>query len=204
MAAFQVITEGHSNDHFISQVLSDALKGLKVDDLYEVRFPMLIQGKREQLRGFVLRAADKIRANWAMVASGLALTERVNENWWWSFRRVPSSEKEDSSPSAGLQVTWVGRSMMLEDWLSPSEPPDVLASTLQNIYSACVAKFAAYAIARRVLVLDPHGDLRHHFAEWWQELWTALPPPPEIEEIWSGIFDYVDDETQDWQFERLR
>jgi len=193
----------HSNDHFVFDVLSQALKGLKLNDLYEVRFPMLIRGKREELRPFVLVAADAIRANWTKVASGAALKQQVSADWWWGFRRVPEPEREDNSPPTGLQVTWVGRSMGLDHYLDPAKLPDDLALALRKIYSACVAKFAAYADAKRVLVLDPHGDLRHQPIDWWKELWSALPPATEIEEIWSGIFDYVDDESQDWQFERL-
>ena len=91
----------------------------------------------------------------------------------------------------------------LDDYLEPARLPDDLALALRKIYSACVAKFAAYADAKRILVLDPHGDLRHQPIDWWKELWSALPPAVDIEKIWSGIFDYVDDELQDWQFERL-
>jgi hypothetical protein len=193
----------HSNDHFVSQVFSQALRDLKFNDLYEVRFPMLIRGKREELRPFVLAAADAIRADWAKIASGVALKQRVGADWWWAFRRLPEVEREDNSPSMGLLVTWVGRSMRLNDYLDPTRLPEDLARALRKIYSACTAKFAGYADPQRVLILDPHGDLRHQPTAWWTELWSALPPAVEIQEIWSGTFDYIDDESQDRQFERL-
>lgn len=193
----------HSNDHFVSQVFSQALRDLKLNDLYEVRLPMLIRGKREELRPFVLAAADAIWANWAKVESGSALKQQVSEDWWWGFRRLPESEREDNSPPTGLLFTWVGRSMRLDEYLDPAKLPEDLAHAFRNIYSACTAKFAGYANAQRVLILDPHGDLRHQPNDWWTELWSALPPALEIEEIWSGVFDYIDDESQDWQFERL-
>lgn len=193
----------HSNDHFVSELFSQALRGLEFNDLYEIRFPMLVRGKREELRPLVLAAADAIKTKWTQVEDGVAITRRVSADWWWGFRRVPGPEREDNSPPIGLQVTWVGRSMSLDDYLDPAKLPEDLRRAMRKIYSACTAKFTYYGAAKRVLILDPHGDLRHQPADWWNDLWSALPPAAEIEEIWSGIFDYIDDESQDWQFERL-
>ena len=193
----------HSNDHFVFEVFSQALKDFRFDDLYEIRFPMLIRGKREDLCPFVLAAADKVRANWSKIQSGAALKERVTADWWWGFRRVPDEEREEGSSAKGLLATWVGRSMLLNDYLDPLRPPDGLSLALRKIYVSCAAKFTSYPHARRVLVLDPLGDLRHEPKDWWHSLWSTLSPATEIGEIWSGIYDFVDDESQEWRFECL-
>jgi len=54
-----------------------------------------------------------------------------------------------------------------------------------------------------VLVLDPYEDLRDQNGDWWHDLFSATPPPVEIEEIWSGIFDWNEQGSEGWIFERL-
>jgi hypothetical protein len=194
----------HSTDHFAFKVFSEALKAITFDDLYEIRFPLLIKGKREELRPFALAAAQEVRADWPQLEPGAGIKKRVSADWWWGFRRVPDWEKEEGAPATGLKVTWVGRGMFEGGFLDPANPPQELLKKLRDIYSACTAKFNSYSDACRILVLDPHGDLRHEPKDWWQELWVTCAPPPEIGQIWSGVFDYIDDDSQAWDFERLR
>jgi hypothetical protein len=87
--------------------------------------------------------------------------------------------------------------------LQSTSPPADLISTLQRIYSSCARKFTFHPHARRVLVLDPYEDLRDQNGDWWHDLFSATPPPVEIEEIWSGIFDWNEQGSEGWIFERL-
>ncbi len=193
----------HSNDHFVSEVFNEEMKDFPLDDLYELRLPMLIEGTRPELRSFVLAAAQKIRQHWPKVVAGRVLRKRVSEKWWWTFRKVPSWDREDEAPRIGWQFNFVGQASNWFDNLDPSNPPADLASALQKIYSSCTKKFALHTHARRVLLVDPYEDLRHQPADWWHDLLSATPPPTEIEEIWSGIFDWNDEGAQGWIFERL-
>jgi len=194
----------HSNDHFVSEVFSKEMESLQLNDLYELRLPMLIEGTQPELRSFVVDAARKIRLHWPKVAAGRILRERVNEKWWWAFRKVSASDREDEAPSIGWQFNFVGQSSDWFDRLDPSRPPADLVSALQKIYSSCAKKFALYTHARRVLVLAPYEDLRYQGADWWHDLFSSVPPPTEIGEVWLGMFDYVTNELQGWIFERLR
>lgn len=193
----------HSNDHLAFKVFSEALRDFKFDDLYEIRLPLLIKGKQEELRDFARAAAQEVRAHWARIEAGNDIQQRNSADWWWVFRRVPDWERDKESPSRGLKVTWVGRSMFDFTLLDPVNPPSALRENLQKIYSGCVKKFGPYLDTRRVLVVGPYGDLRYEPSDWWQKLWITCPPPTEIQEIWSGIYDFVDDESQEWQFARL-
>ncbi len=193
----------HSNDHAVGEVFSRQLLDLASNDLYEVRLPMLMEGKRAELLGFANQAAEQIRTNWSAVAAGSVLKGRIEDKWWWGFRRLPDWEREDGAPAKGLQITLVGSSLSLLDSLDPVELPDALAESITKIYASCSAKFSSYPDARRILLLDPHGDLRTENGDWWQAVFAGLPPPAEIGEIWSGILDWVTDNTQDWTFEKL-
>jgi hypothetical protein len=193
----------HSNDHAVGELLSRELRDLANDDLYEVRLPMLMEGRREELLGFALEAAKQIRANWSAIASGSGLKGRVGDKWWWVFHRLPDWDREDDAPAKGLKIALVGPGRSLYDYLDPGRLPDALASSIRKIYASCSAKFSWYPEARRILLLDPHGDLRTESADWWQAVLAGSPPPAEIGEIWSGVLDWITDDTEDWIFERL-
>jgi hypothetical protein len=38
---------------------------------------------------------------------------------------------------------------------------------------------------------------------WWGQVFKKLSPPPDISEIWMGIYDWVSDFEQDWIYEKL-
>ena len=195
----------HSNDHFVADLFSTELRGLPLsDDLYEVSLPLLIKGREKELRPFVVEAAAKIRARWAKVAAGMSLKEKVNEDWWWGFRRVPDWDKEDNTPHTGLKFSWLGRPItQIGDYVDPNHLPDALVRCLEKIFSDCVKKFRNYANATRILVLEPQGDLQHQPLDWWHDVFKNRVPPREIGEIWSGTFDWVDERSREWIFERM-
>jgi hypothetical protein len=193
----------HANDHFVSDLFSEHLKGLATGGLYELRLPLLIDGSQSELRLFAREASQKIRSHWQQVASSKPLKGRINEKSCWVFRKVPEWDREDDAPNEGLQFTFLGHLVSSIDYIDPTRLPEELVSDLQKIYSRCVKKFMPYSNARRVLSLDSHGDLRDQDADWWRKVLSVYPPPVEIEEVWSGIFDWNDEGLQGWIFERL-
>jgi hypothetical protein len=197
----------HSNDHFVANLFSHELQMPQLnDDLYEVGLPLLIHGTEKELRPFVMAAAETIRSEWPKVEAGLALRVRVSDRWWWGFRRVPGWDKKDGEPKKGLKFSWSGRpiTQLSGDFVDPHSLPEALVTSLNKIFLSCVKKFRNYSHAERVLILDPHGDLRYLGVDWWRDVFSHYAPPAEIGEIWSGVFDWVDDYSQGWMFERLR
>jgi hypothetical protein len=89
------------------------------------------------------------------------------------------------------------------EYIDAANLPEALASDLKKIYSSCEKKFTGYPDARRVLVLEPHEDLRYESGDWWHTVFSSLPPPSEIGEVWLGTFDYVTDESKAWFFEKV-
>lgn len=193
----------HSNDHVVGEVFSRELEDLTIDDLYEIRLPMLMKGKRADLTGLAKHAAGQIRAHWSAIAAGSDLQGDAGKNWWWHFRLAPPEDEEDDEPTNGLKITLVGPSLSFDDFLDPDSLPDTLSSSIRKIFTGCSGKFSSYKPARRVLLLDPHADLQTKDSEWWKSVWSHLPPPAEIGEIWSGVLDWIDDKTQDWTFEQI-
>lgn len=63
--------------------------------------------------------------------------------------------------------------------------------------------FWDYPNARRVLLLDVHGPIRHAGDWWWARAFKTVPVPKEIAEVWLATFDWVTDFEQGWIFEGL-
>ena len=191
----------HGNDHFVANVFAEKLKEYQFEGgLYEISLPMLIKGTQRELRPLVEAAAKKIISARRLVAEGAILQERATEQWWWSFRKVPEWDKEDGHPNEGLKFSWKGRIMQLGDYVDPTDLPRELVNCLDNIFNGCVKKFRSYSEAQRVLLLAPHGDLLYQDANWWMTVFHDHPPPSEIGQIWSAMFD---DEWDGWIFEQL-
>jgi hypothetical protein len=195
----------HSNDHFVADLFSKELSDISfADSLYEISLPLLINGTEKELQPFVLAATATIRRMWPEVVKGKMLRRVVNDRWWWGFRQVPNWDREDDEPKKGLRFSWVGKSItQLGDFVDPNNLPEQLVCALNKIFSSCMRKFRPYSHAVKILVLDPHGDLRHKDVDWWQQVFTNQLPPVEIGEIWSGTFDWIDNYSRGWMFERL-
>jgi hypothetical protein len=193
----------HNNDHFVSDLFDKGLSGLLLDDLYEVRLPMLMDGTQLELRSFVQLAIQRIRSNWPRIVEGTVIGSESGGTLWWSCRRIPSWDRIDGAPSKGLQFTFSGPLMSHFDYVEAKNLAEDVISDLKKIFSGCQKKFASYSNARRVLVLDPFEELRYQTTDWWHDVFSTYSPPTEIDEVWSGIFDYVTDELQGWIFERL-
>ena len=57
--------------------------------------------------------------------------------------------------------------------------------------------------ARRILVIEQHGDMRYMGAWCWKRVLEPVMLPTEIQELWDGMFDWLDDYEQGWTFEKL-
>jgi hypothetical protein len=192
----------HRNDHVVSDVILSELEGLEMKDLYVLRLPMLIKGREKELRNFAEQAGKAIRKNWKNIAAGTRYKGGEGE-WWWRFGKAWDGEFEDGAPKQGITVSWIGPSLTFDDFIDPVLPPKELVEKLRSMFANCADKFSGYPYARRILVIDPVGDLRSKNRDFWEALWKHYSPPPEIGEIWSGICDWVTDTEQDWIFEPL-
>src|SRR5882762_1586891 len=51
---------GHKKDHLVAQRFSEELGVLPPDDLYELKLPMLIEGKEQEVLAFAAKAAQQV------------------------------------------------------------------------------------------------------------------------------------------------
>jgi hypothetical protein len=99
----------HNNDHAVGELFARELRDLTVDDIYEIRLPMLMEGKRAELLSYASEATNQIRNKWPAIASGSGLKGCAGNKWWWAFHKLPKWDREDTAQQ-GYQshVGWTG------------------------------------------------------------------------------------------------
>jgi hypothetical protein len=190
----------HHNDHWVGDLFRRELGNLLGDALYELHLPALLTGTEAEIRPWVVMAVSKLKERWQEIQAGDVLGSAEGSSIRWWFRRIPELDREHGEPVTGLKVS----SARTPEYLDSHDPPAELGTMLLRIYDACVLKFADYGTTTRILVVDPLQDLRYNDAQWWADVFERYPPPPEIDQIWSGVFDWVDDDSRGWTFELLR
>lgn len=190
---------GHKNDHFVVDLVSDGLKGLISDDPYDLHLEFTISGTSVELEEFAELIVQTVRARFADIRGGLKVGSSQEGRRWAFWRGDRASRAFDGAPETGLGVHW--------DVPTPADlrgkPPEAFFAEVSRLFGACVRKFEPYMDARRILVIEQHGDMRYMGAWWWKRVLDAVKPPQEIGELWDGMFDWLDDYEQGWTFEKL-
>lgn len=190
---------GHSKDHLVADSILNDLRDVHFTDTYALSLPHLIQGSKRDLARFSRGIATIIRKHLAKGATEVVGSDAPGRSW--RFYKPAAWEIPDDAPEEGVVVLW---SADIEDiYINPIRLPDGLNHRISRIFESCTKKFHDWPDARRVLVLDQFGALRYNDDAWWQRVFSSHKPPPSINEIWLGIFDWLDDWTRGWIFERL-
>jgi hypothetical protein len=191
---------GHAKDHTVVDTIFAELRDIQFDKAYTLRLPYLIQGSEREARQFALAVAESIRKHVGAISGSRAVGSN-QPGLSWRFYEAVTWELPEDAPSQGVTVLWNGE--IDDSFINPNQLPAETAARLDCIFDACVAKFQDWSHARRILVLDQLGALRYNGSDWWKIVFSRHKPPREIDEIWLGIFDWLDDWNQDWIFEKL-
>jgi hypothetical protein len=189
----------HCSGHEVAALIKQTIQALLSPDkpyVLELRDDM--RGSRTELRAFGENVGAIIRAGIDAVHGGEMLSGRA-PNRRWVFRVEEAFEREYYQPSTGLVVSFEGA------W-STLPTPDMTAqlSGAFNVMLARVApKFEGHADARRLLVLDPHGDVRFTPDEEWAKLLSMADVPANVQEIWLSFHDFITDTLCGWTHQRI-
>jgi hypothetical protein len=170
----------HSKDHDLANAISADLAGIDFQDVYVLQMPTLGTGaSKKELRTVGSAVAGTIRSRYASLKAGQILP--INSGGLsFGFGIQPIWERNDSDPPKGLCFSWTMDDL---SWSRQSEIQDSLGPQIAKIYKACEGKFAGYADHRRLLMLDPHGDVAYNPRRWWNEVFTKFAVPSAIDEI---------------------
>ncbi len=190
---------GHKNDHFLVDLVTEGLGNLINDDAYELQLDLGVSASRVELKEFAGQISQTVRARFPEIRAGMRVgSPQAGRRWaFWHGDRLQRAF--EGAPETGLGVHWDVPTS--QD--STGKPPDGFLKDLARLFGACVPKFEPYMDARRILVIEQHGDMRYMGAGWWKRVLDVVMLPPEIQELWDGMFDWLDDHQQGWTFEKL-
>jgi hypothetical protein len=185
----------HQNDHLVAAILSEGLRELADLQPLSIRLEPSGLMSRKELESFARDIVASVRSSMDTLRTGRVLgSQRAGRSWTCNvdFDRDPSD-----GPLTGLIVRWPEPLESIRAEALPAQ----LTQKLLKLLDSTVKKFSGYPDARRILLLDPHGSIRHKDGSWWHR--ALKPLPTAIPEIWLGIHDWVTDFDQGWEFEQV-
>ena len=191
--------ERHRFWHKLADRLHQDLAPLTDDAPYKLQLPMELPIKNRHLQDTQTAIVEAIRCNIEEVRQGHPL--RVKEPVPFEFRLQDARERCLEDPKRGLLIQTSERSSLLGR-ISLDDQKGVL-DTVQRYLQVCATKFSIWSNTRRILLLEPHGEIARdtlYFASW-DELVTG-----EVDEVWEGAYyqdPLVNSWFDEWHFERL-
>ncbi len=187
----------HQNDHRIARVLLEELRDLADQQGMTIRLEPAHKMKRNEVSRFAHEIAASIRRSIQAIRNGqIVSSEKPGLRWSCYFDPYRAVSDE---PLTGLIIRWV---LPATD-VTPDELPSAFTKHVQKLFASAVKKFRGYSDARRVLLLDPHGDVRYTDGWWWRSVLKTVPVPAMIPEVWLARYDWITDYDQGWEFERI-
>jgi hypothetical protein len=188
----------HSKDHELANAIYERLAGVEFHTLYTLAMPSITSGSKAEFIEAGRSVAERIKAGYA----GLQWGESIEIDCLGkhlSFRIRQLVDRGDNEPDSGVVIVWPMNWQMFP-------APDLsnkLRAQVERIYAACVRKFAGYSDARRILMLDPHGEISFTSARTWNEFLMNNAPPDAINEIWIGQHGTDDFGEEEWVIEKV-
>lgn len=186
--------ETHKIEHEISDIIYRELHGKFLDDYYQLKLPSLSPLKPKKEERELL--ASKIVANLLGTSSSGCPGGSL---MGYGLTRLDRSEVEPNQ-GRGVTICW---SVLPMKSIDPCNLPPKLEKQLAHVFDACRKKFQSYISHRRILMIEPQGDLYFRGQDWWNTVFRTMTPPIEIGEIWQGVYDFLDDLEQGWSYEKL-
>jgi hypothetical protein len=188
----------HSKDHELANAIYEALATVEFRTLYTLAMPSITSGSKAELVEAGRSVAERIKTSYTGLQLGQSISiECLGHRL--SFRIRSLVDRGDDEPEGGVVMVWPMKLQMFP----AADLNDKLSSQIEKIYAACIRKFASYSDARRILMLDPHGEIIFTPARTWNEIFRKSAPPDVINDIWIGTHGTDDFGDEEWLIEKV-
>lgn len=190
----------HKNDHFVASGILHGLRDFTSGQRsYLITLPPRLGGTRDELEAFIGYVVASARRQLPGLQMGQAVEGEHDGLRWWFAVADAESRRELGVPSGGVAIQWA---TSFDDDVVVSVPGG-MSTELVRLFDSCLQKFLPYLDARRILLIEPQGDIERLPDTWWVRLLEAAPPPAEIDEVWITEYGWVTDFDQPWTFTRV-
>jgi len=189
----------HDSLHVVSAIIAERVTpALDPDRAYRMTMRDDLRGRLPELRSWAADVATAVLSRMSAVNDGRTVRSR-KPGREWSFRKEETYEREYYQPQTGLSFEFAGQPIDLDR----EDETDAVAGVLEDILASAARKFDDYEHASRILVLDPHGDLRWNGSTTWKEILAVVKVPDHIDEIWVSMHDTITDLDCGWIYQPL-
>lgn len=192
--------ERHVADHYLMNAIKVELEALTKDAPYALELRIGTAIDREELKHFAGLIVNAVKPLIGKIKPGEGVTSR-DLHWPFRFWLEGEDERDFSDPPKGLGITLLHNPSTELD--NPDQLPTGLVSEINKRYHECEGKFAEYELDRKILIFEPHGDLKYWDDSWWERASARVQPPKSISEVWLAIHDYVTELDKGWMFTKL-
>lgn len=193
--------ERHARDHLVVDRLWSELPRRVADGHYVLHLEYLFKGVSADVSEYVEEVTQGVKQGLKRVECGATIGSS-REGRSWSFREQHPSEHGDWGRAEGVVVLFDLRGQRLAGRTAIDPSAHVQPELVRTLASAG-AKMRDYTTASRVLLLHGHGDLEHMPADWWNDNLAMAGVPDEIDQVWTGEYEYFDDGQEDWFYDRV-
>jgi hypothetical protein len=152
--------------------------------------------RKADLLSFAHGVAESIRDSMTSILEGNVIGSNLNGGRW-SCCLDPEQRAASDEPAAGLIIRWT----YPDETPNAEQLPAELVDKVRDVFASTVKKFRAYAHARGILLLDPHGSIRYTGELWWSGVFAVAPVPSSIADVWLAQYNWVTEHKQGWIFE---
>lgn len=169
--------ERHKIEHDVSELIQSKLNGKFLDDYYQLQLPSIgpLKPKKRERELFATKIVEEVLRK-AQPAQPVC---RDSSLMGYGFTRLDPSEVEPDQ-GRGITICWSGPPI---EHIDPNNLPEKLDKQISCIFDACRKKFQPYMNARRILIVEPQGNLCFIGPEWWSVVFHAKMPPIQISEV---------------------
>lgn len=188
----------HDSLHMVTDIVATMITSHVLPSTpYVFTMPDRIRGTVPELRRHAEGVGNAIVRSLNAVHEGKTVRSRVVDREW-SFRMEKTHERDWDEPNNGIRWVFNGVTTDL-DW---GDIPDGLAAEFCRLLTSASRKFADYETAKRILVIDFHGDLRHP-SLFIEQLLAVVSIPSNVEEIWMSTYALVTELHYGWIHQQL-
>jgi hypothetical protein len=152
--------------------------GLDPDRAYRMSMRDDLRGPLAELKAWAYDVGTAIVSRMSAVNDGQTVRSRKPRREW-SFRKEEPFEREYYQRQTGLRIEFVGQPMDLDC----DDDSAAVANAFREMLVSVARKFDGHEHATRILVVDPHGDLRWSGSTTWKDLLADLKVPAEIDQV---------------------
>jgi len=182
----------HRNDHLLMDEVLSRVDPNLANGRFELALPFLLDASKQEITELAKEIAGSSNRQLEKLSRG----ERVSGVWSdksWQLR--PRQPYEETYPQAGIVFSWRVHHVHDHGDVRPS-----VVKLIERLVEAASEKFEHYRMARCIVLLELTG-LSPILARGCRP--DCATVSDRVDEVWTGLYEYFDDGTEDWLFEEV-